>query len=73
MEPCCAEGAHHITEAQTITSTLETLFPGRWHHVATPVAAEVAVVVDAAAVSAAVTDATVDSLEEAAAVVFAFR
>ena len=45
VEPCCAEGAHHITEAQTITSTLETLFPGRWHHVATPVAAEVVVVV----------------------------
>ena len=45
VEPCCVEGAHHITEAQTITSTLETLFPGRWHHVATPVAAEVAVVV----------------------------
>ena len=45
VEPCCAEGAYRITEAQTITSTLETLFPGRWHHVATPVAAEVAVVV----------------------------
>ena len=39
VEPCCAEGAHHITEAQTITSTLETFLPGMKHHVAASISA----------------------------------
>ena len=38
VEPCCVEGASHTTEAHTITSTLETFPPGRWHHVAASVA-----------------------------------
>ena len=45
VEACCVDGASHTTEAHTITSTLETFPPGRWHHVAAAVAVAAAVFV----------------------------